>query len=101
MPLEIVVGAPFAGKDRWIAAEIERREADGELALVALNFTAMYSAIAPGDGSVYRDELVSDTGVPRLAGYLLAAAIAEAGRRELSGYVAVDSPRGLCRLSNN
>lgn len=93
MPLEIVTGAPFSGKDRWIAAEIERREADGELALLALNFSALYSAIAPGAASVYRDEAVSDTGVPRLAGYLLAAAIAEAGRRELHGYIAVDSPR--------
>ena len=93
MPLEIVTGAPFSGKDRFIAAEIERREADGELALLALNFTAMYSALAPGAASVYRDEAVSDTGVPRLAGYVLAAAIAEAGRRELHGYIAVDSPR--------
>ena len=93
MPLEIVVGAPFAGKDRWIAAEIEQREADGELALLALNYTALYAALAPGDGSVYRDDAVSDSGVPRLAGYLLAAAVGEAGRRELHGYIAVDSPR--------
>ena len=91
--LEIVTGPPFSGKDRWIAAEIERREADGELGLLALNYTALYSAIAPGDGSVYRDESISDTGVPRLAGYLLASAIAEAGRRELHGFIAVDSPR--------
>ena len=93
MPLEIVVGAPFSGKGHWVSAEIEKREADGELALLSLNFTALYAALAPGDGSVYRDEAVSDTGVPRFASYLLAAAIGEAGRRELHGYVAVDSPR--------
>ena len=91
--LEVVVGAPFAGKDRWVAAEIERREADGELGLLALSFTGMFSAIVPGAESVYRDEEVSDSGTPRLIGYLLATAIAEAGRRELNGYVALDSPR--------
>ena len=93
MPIQIVVGAPFSGKSRWIEHEIEQREADGELGLLALNYTALYSALAPGAASVYRDEAVSDTGVPRLAAYLLAAAIAEAGRRDLHGYIAVDSPR--------
>ncbi len=93
MPLQIVVGAPFSGKDRWIAGEIERREAAGELGLVALNYTAMFAAIAPGTESVYRDAAVSDSGVPRLAAYLLAAAVGEAASRELEGYVAVDSPR--------
>ena len=93
MPLEVVTGAPFSGKDRWIAAEIERREAAGELGLVALNYTTMYSAIAPGTESVYRDDAVSASGAPRLAGYLLAAAISEAAARELDGYIAVDSPR--------
>ena len=92
--LEVIVGAPFAGKDRWIAAEIERREsANGELGLLALSFTGIFSAIVPGAESVYRDEEVGDSGTPRLVGYLMATAIAEAGRRELSGYVALDSPR--------
>ena len=55
--LQVVVGSPFAGKDRWVSsAEIERREADGELGLLALSFTGLYSAIAPGAESVYRDE---------------------------------------------
>ena len=53
----------------------------------------MFSAIVPGAESVYRDEDVSDSGTPRLVGYLMATAVAEAGRRELSGYVALDSPR--------
>ena len=90
---QVVVGSPFAGKDRWVSSEIERREADGQLGLLALSFTGLYSAIAPGAESVYRDEDVSDSGAPRLVGYLLATAIAEAGRRELHGYVSVDSPR--------
>ena len=93
MPLEIVVGAPFSGKDRWIAAEIERREAAGEVGLVALNYSSMFTAIVPGAESVYRDAAVSDSGAPRLAGYLLAAAISEASAREIDGYIAVDSPR--------
>lgn len=93
MPLQVVVGAPFSGKDRWIAAEIERRESGGELGLLALNYSAMFAAIAPGVESVYRDDAVSDSGAPRLAGYLLAASITEAARRELDGYIAVDSPR--------
>ena len=91
--LEVVVGPPFAGKDRWVAAEIERRESAGELGLLALSFTGIFAAIVPGAESVYRDEEVSDSGTPRLAAYLMATAIAEAGRRELNGYVALDSPR--------
>ena len=91
--LEVIVGAPFAGKDRWVAAEIERRESAGELGLLALSFTGIFSAIVPGAESVYRDEEVSDSGTPRLTSYLMATAIAEAGRRELNGYVALDSPR--------
>ena len=91
--LEVIVGAPFAGKDRWVAAEIERRESAGELGLLALSFTGIFSAIVPGAESVYRDEEVSDSGTPRLVAYLLATATAEAGRRELNGYVALDSPR--------
>ena len=96
--LEVVLGAPFAGKDRWIAAEIERRETAGELGLLALSFTGIFAAIVPGAESVYRDEDVSDSGTPRLVGYLLSTAIAEAGRRELSGYVALDSPRRALKV---
>ena len=93
MPLEVVTGPPFAGKGWWIADQIESREADGERGLLAINFTAIYTALAPGDESAYRDEEVTDTGVPRLAAYLFAAAVGEAGTRDLAGYVATDSPR--------
>ena len=93
MPLEVVTGPPFAGKNWWIADQIERRESDGEVGLVAINYTSIYAALAPGDQSTYRDEEVTDTGVPRLASYLFAAAVGEAGTRDLAGYVAVDSPR--------
>ena len=98
MPLQIVVGAPFSGKDRWVAAAIERREAAGELGLLALSYTALYAALAPGSESVYRDSEVSDSGAPRLAGYLLAAAIGEASTREIEGYAATDSPRRAISL---
>ena len=91
--LTVVAGAPFSGKCRWIAAEIERRESGGERGLLSLSYTALFAAMVPGDESVYRDGEVSDSGAPRFAGWLLAVATAEAATRELSGYVAVDSPR--------
>ena len=91
--LTVVAGAPFAGKDRWIASQIERREADGARGLLALSFTALFAGMVPGAESVYRDQEVSDSGAPRFTGWLLATAIAQAATRELSGYVAVDSPR--------
>ena len=53
VPLEVVTGPPFAGKGWWIADQIERREAAGEVGLVALNYTAMYMALAPGDESAF------------------------------------------------
>ena len=93
MPLEVVVGAPFAGKNWWIEREIARREAAGARGLLMLSYTGIYSALAPGDESTYRDPEVSDSGTPRLAGYLMAGAVREAAQRELSGYVATDSPR--------
>ena len=93
MPLTVVTGAPFSGKGWWIASEIERREDEGELGLVALNYTALYSALVPGIDSVYRDGRISDSGAARYAAFLLAVAIREARTRELAGFVAVDSPR--------
>ena len=91
--LWIVVGAPFAGKDRWISREIERREADGEVGLISLSYSGIYGAVAPGAESTYRDSRITDSGAARFAAYVLAAAVREANTRELSGYVAVDSPR--------
>ena len=93
MPLEVVTGSPFSAKSWWAEAQIERREAAGERGLLLLSYSSVYSALAPGDESVLRDDSVSDSGAPRLAGWLLAGAIREAAQRELSGYVAVDSPR--------
>ena len=60
--IQVVVGAPFAGKDRWIAAEIERRESEGEIGLLHLSYSGMYGAIVPGAESVYRDQRVTDSG---------------------------------------
>ena len=93
MALEVVVGVPFSGKGRWIAREVERREDAGEIGLVALSYTDLYRAMVPGDQSVYRDGRVADSGAARWVGYVLQVAIAQAAERELSGYVAVDSPR--------
>ena len=91
--LTVVVGAPFAGKDRYIAAQIEQREAAGEIGLVHLSYSGIYAAMVPGLDSVYRDGRITDSGAARFAGYVLRLAVGEAARRELSGYVAVDAPR--------
>ena len=90
--VEVVTGGPFAGKSLYIASEIARREGEGELGLVALDFTGLYSAVVPGVESSLRDRSVSDTGAPRLVGYLFNAAVAQIAVRELSGYVATNSP---------
>ena len=91
--LTVVVGAPFSGKDRWITQEIERREDEGEVGLLHLSYTGIYAALIPGTDSVYRDQRISDSGAARYAAFLLAVALREAVARELSGYIAVDSPR--------
>ena len=91
--ITVVVGAPFAGKRLWVDSEIERREADGEIGLLALDYTGLYSAMVPGLDSAYRDVRVSDSGAARYAAYVLRLAVGEAARRELSGYAAYDSPR--------
>ena len=97
--LTIVTGSPFSGKGWWIQSEIERREGEGELGLVSLNYSALFSAIAPGLDSVFRDQRISDTGAARYAAYLLAIAIREANTRELAGYAGVDSPRRALGLA--
>ena len=91
--LTVVTGAPFAAKSWWIASEIERREADGELGLVHLSYTGIYASLITGTESAYRDQRISDTGAARFAAYMLAVAVREAHTRELAGFVAVDSPR--------
>ena len=91
--ITVVVGAPFAAKSWWIDREIERRESDGEIGLVHLSYSGVYSALVPGAESVYRDARVSDSGAARYAAYVLRLAVGEAARRELNGYAAYDSPR--------
>lgn len=89
----VVVGSPFANKAGWIGAEIERREEAGEIGLIVLSFSDLYSALTPGAESTYRDQRASDSGAPRFASYLQAAALREAVARELDGYAVTDSPR--------
>ena len=52
--LTVVAGAPFSGKDRWIAAEIERRESGGARGLLALSYTALFAALVPRHGVRHR-----------------------------------------------
>ena len=77
--VQVVTGAPFSGKGQFVRDEIARREREGELGLVALDWTALYTALVPGVQSSFRDEAVSDTGAPRMVAYvfeIIAAAIA-------------------------
>ena len=99
MPVDLVVGSPFAGKGRFVKSEIARREAAGELGLVAVDYTAIYAAVVPGVQSSLRDQAVSDTGAPRFVGYLFEAAVAQVAVRELSGYITTNSPERAIALA--
>ena len=99
MPVTVVTGAPFSGKGQFVRDEIERREQDGELGLVDVDFTALYSALVPGAQSAFRDEAVSDSGSPRFVGYIYEVAIAQIAQRELSGYVTTNSPRRALQIT--
>ena len=100
MPITVVTGAPFSGKGQFVRDEIERRETDGELGLISVDFTAIYTAIAPGDQSSFRDDAVSDTGAPRLAGYVFAVLLTALKDRELSGYVSTPSPTRAIEIAD-
>ena len=97
--LTIIAGAPFSGKSAWVEREIERREGEGEIGTLALDFTGIYSAIVPGASSVYRDARITDSGAARFAGWVLAAAMREANTRELTGYALTDAPSRAVRLA--
>ena len=98
--VEVVTSPPFGGKARYVRQQIERREAAGELGLIALDWTALYSAMVWGAQSSFRDDAVSDTGAPRAAGaafdFMAGAILA----RELSGYVLTQSPERAVALAD-
>ena len=96
--MDVILGPPFSGKSQFAASQIEEREAGGELGLLRLDFSRLWAGIAPGIQSSYRDEAVSDTGAPRLAGYAFEVLMAEAIRRELRGYILLNSPRRAMRI---
>ena len=98
--IEVVTGPPFAGKGQYVRDEIARREDAGRLGLIAVDFTAIFTAIAWGVQSSYRDENVSDTGAPRLARTLYEAALAAVIARQLHGYVTTNSPRRAIAISD-
>ena len=100
MPIQVVTGAPFSGKGRFVRSEIERREADGELGLLALDWTALYTALIPGTQSAFRDDAVGRTGAPRMAGYTFEVVTAAAVARELDGYILTQSPRKAIELAD-
>lgn len=100
MPIQVIAGPAFSGKARFVRQEIARREADGELGLVLLDYTALYQALTPGGQSQLRDERVSDTGAPRLAAFAYDNLLAAALTRELSGYITTNSARRAVDLAD-
>ena len=47
--ITVVVGSPFSGKGRFVSDEIERREQEeGELGLVAVDFTPLFFGARSG-----------------------------------------------------
>ena len=100
MPIIVVTGPPFGGKGQYVRSEIARREEDGELGLVAVDFTALYSALVPGAQSSYRDESVSETGAPRWVAWLYAAAVAQVLDRQLSGYISTPNPTRALEIAD-
>ena len=99
MAVEIVTGPPFSGKAAFVREEIAARERDGELGWVAVDFTALYAALVWGVQSSYRDDAVSDTGAPRLAGAAFEWALAAVAARQLNAYITTQSPRRALDLA--
>ena len=100
MAVEVVTGPPFGGKAQFAREQIARREADGELGLVMLDWTALYLAMFPGAQSAFRDEAIGETGAPRMTGYAFEVVAAAIAARELSGYVLTQSPERAIALAD-
>ena len=98
--IQVVTGPPFAGKGRFVRDEIERREREGELGLVALDYTALFAALVPGVQSQFRDEPVRDSGSPRMVSYVFEIIAAAIAARELAGYILTQSPRQALKLAD-
>ena len=100
MAIEVVTGAPFSGKARYVRSEIERREADGELGLIAVDWTRIYAGLFWGAQSAFRDDELNDTGASRAAGAVYDFAIGVVAARELSGYITTQSPARAVALAD-
>ena len=100
MAVIVVTGSPFSGKGAYVRDEIARREHDGELGLISIDYTALYGAIVPGVQSSFRDDEVADTGAPRWVGYLFAVAVVQAFDRELRGYVSTPNPTRAIEIAD-
>ena len=100
MAVAIVAGAAFSGKARFVSSEIERREAAGELGLVAVDWTRLYLAFYPGSQDAFRDDLVGDAGASRMAGATYDFVVGAVLARELSGYILTQSPERAIALAD-
>ena len=100
MPIIVVTGPPFGGKGLFMRDEIARREQDGELGLVSVDYTSLYSSLVPGEQSSFRDETVSETGASRWVAYLYAIAVVQVLDRELRGYVSTPNPTRAIEIAD-
>ena len=101
MAVEIITGPSFGGKSEFARQEITRREQDdGVLGLALVSFSDLFRVLIPGEQSQYRDQPVANSGASRLVGSAYDAAVGLLLVRELSGYIAVPSPRRAVSLSD-
>ena len=100
MALEVVTGAPFAGKAEFVRGEIERREQAGELGLIMVDYTAIYAAVVVGEQSQLRDAALTDTGAARAAGAAYDFMVGAVLARQLSSFVTTQSPRRALAISD-
>ena len=96
----VVVGPPWSGKSDWVRGEIRRREAAGELGIVMLGWSELFRALVPGAQSQFRDEVVSDSGSPRMVSAAFNFVAGAIAGRELKAYLISQSPERAVALAD-
>ena len=94
MAVEVVAGAPFSGKARYVRQEIERREAAGELGLIALDWSAaLPRACSPVNSPSCATRRYRTPGRRGRPGPRMTSWSAPSRPVSLSGYILTQSPR--------
>lgn len=100
MAVEVITGPPFSGKRRFAMLEIERREAQGEVGIVLVDWTSIYSAVVPGQQSALRNEAVTNSGAARMSSAMFDFLLGAIAARELEAYVTTQSPRRAVEIAD-